>query len=44
MNLFKQSQDPGPSQIVEVKLKSQQFATVTIDDDIGLSNVSGLQV
>lgn len=44
MNLFKQSQDPGPSQIVEVKLESQWFPTVLVDDIICLSNVSSWSV
>lgn len=44
MNLFKQSQDPAPSQIMEVKLESQQFPTATVDDSICLYHVSSLQV
>lgn len=31
MNLFEQSQDPGASQIVEVKLESRCCAAVTGD-------------
>lgn len=41
---LQRSQDPGPSQMVQVKVESWQFPTMTVDDIICLSHVSSVKV